>query len=502
MSPTTAASDPLDTSPKHRACDECRTRKLACTKEPDGCSRCKREGIVCHYSPQKPMGRPRKRPRDETTNKTSAEDAPATKNAMTKLPPDTADPGMALINMLTGGEDFVFGTNLDSNTLSDSQENGSSPWAFCYTGDDLGDLNFGTETPPDLAQSFSAPIIDPALFMSTDQPAPEPVPGLSPPNSASSGTPESSSAASPVGSCACMANLYLALDSMQKLPTDDVTEAVRQTRQATKTAYQVVNCVVCALRFEPPTAAHGGGPTASTVSSFQTLMLLAALIPSIVHGYERILAAVDREAADAQSARRQLVFRIGGLGGFWGPMASIECGAAAAYQHREMEPAMWRLAIRALLKLDVYGLSEPTCAPNLRGSQLAVAHADPLHLGLKDIVTMMETRSKARHAFMDAMVLSGVWPEPPCAFKLHSPGETPTCQQIIAIAKRSVEGLVIACRSGSCYIRNKALSREPATVSTIGMLYRSRRRMFLCGNRRLAARDPGPEPTRRHSLRA
>ncbi|KAJ2968190.1 hypothetical protein NQ176_g9301 [Zarea fungicola] len=47
-------------TPKHRACDECRSRKLACSKEADGCSRCRREGIACYYSPQKPMGRPRK----------------------------------------------------------------------------------------------------------------------------------------------------------------------------------------------------------------------------------------------------------------------------------------------------------------------------------------------------------------------------------------------------------------------------------------------------------
>ncbi|KAK3953136.1 hypothetical protein QBC32DRAFT_125590 [Pseudoneurospora amorphoporcata] len=47
---------------KRRACDECRARKLACSKEPDGCARCKREGVHCNYSAQKPMGRPRKRP--------------------------------------------------------------------------------------------------------------------------------------------------------------------------------------------------------------------------------------------------------------------------------------------------------------------------------------------------------------------------------------------------------------------------------------------------------
>jgi len=35
--------------------------KKACSKEPEGCSRCKYEEIECHYSEQKHMGRPRKR---------------------------------------------------------------------------------------------------------------------------------------------------------------------------------------------------------------------------------------------------------------------------------------------------------------------------------------------------------------------------------------------------------------------------------------------------------
>ncbi|KAK3398040.1 hypothetical protein B0T20DRAFT_239128 [Sordaria brevicollis] len=65
---------------KRRACDECRARKLACSKEPDGCARCKREGVHCNYSAQKPMGRPRKRPHVEVAEasrkeaKTTADD--------------------------------------------------------------------------------------------------------------------------------------------------------------------------------------------------------------------------------------------------------------------------------------------------------------------------------------------------------------------------------------------------------------------------------------------
>jgi hypothetical protein len=34
------------------------TRKLACSKDPEGCERCKRENIICHYSEQKPYAYP------------------------------------------------------------------------------------------------------------------------------------------------------------------------------------------------------------------------------------------------------------------------------------------------------------------------------------------------------------------------------------------------------------------------------------------------------------
>ncbi|KAI7287467.1 hypothetical protein KC345_g477 [Hortaea werneckii] len=53
-------------NPKLRAaCDECRLKKLKCTGEQPACSRCVREGIQCIYSPQKQMGRPKKRQRVE-----------------------------------------------------------------------------------------------------------------------------------------------------------------------------------------------------------------------------------------------------------------------------------------------------------------------------------------------------------------------------------------------------------------------------------------------------
>ncbi|KAI7081815.1 hypothetical protein KC356_g8852 [Hortaea werneckii] len=68
--PPTTASQPISSrsNPKLRAaCDECRLKKLKCTGEQPTCSRCIREGIQCIYSPQKQMGRPKKRQRVEAS---------------------------------------------------------------------------------------------------------------------------------------------------------------------------------------------------------------------------------------------------------------------------------------------------------------------------------------------------------------------------------------------------------------------------------------------------
>ncbi|KAL2756295.1 hypothetical protein ACRALDRAFT_2053554 [Sodiomyces alcalophilus JCM 7366] len=84
---------------KRRACDECRTRKLACSKEPDGCSRCRREGLKCVYSPQKPMGRPRKRrlcekSEDQTTASVDTTHGASEESTTTKfqVPVPSTDP--------------------------------------------------------------------------------------------------------------------------------------------------------------------------------------------------------------------------------------------------------------------------------------------------------------------------------------------------------------------------------------------------------------------------
>ncbi|KAI4592012.1 hypothetical protein KJ359_011959 [Pestalotiopsis sp. 9143b] len=380
------------------------------------------------------MGRPRKRPRDEAgeTN-TTAESVP--KTAMLEIPPDTEDPGLAFLSFLTGG-DVDLDPALPEDLLNPAQQD-KEDWTFGYTGNDFGTLNFDTSA--EHAPSFTPSNIDPALFTAGSTPDTS-APGLSSAHSSSPAASDSPSTTLGPTNCACIASLYLSLDSMQKL-SKDVTEAVRQARLAAKTAYQVVNCPCCSVRTLQN---HTLEPEKSTpmIHNFQLLMLLATLIPSIVHAYERIIRMVDQETAKAQAERREIAFMLDNYGGVWGGLGKDDCcGTTKALNHRTMEPVMWRLTVRALMRVDVYGISGCEDMGGGGGSS-----TDPFHLGLKDIVNQMENLSKARHAIIDPLVESGKWDS--CnhasALTFHKQGEPPTCQKIIQMAKTSIDNLVIA----------------------------------------------------------
>lgn len=388
----------------------------------------------------------------------SLEVEPPPKTTMTEQPPDTEDPGMEFINLLLGSN-FEFdlsahtqpaptptppaaATTTTTTTMIATETPSSmrdQPWSYTH----FGEVDFGSQ-PTGPQTSFSSPNIDPSLFNTTtgpDLPPTDQVPALSPPNTNITGSPQSSST-SPAGTtppsagCDCTASLYSALDSMRTMPSK-VEPAIRQARLAAKTAYEVVNCRHCSFSLDLPVP-HATG-SSEMMRSFQNMMLLGTLIPSIVHAYARMLTVVDEETNRAVAERRKVVFKLNGLGGIWGRFGEADdqlCGAQRNFGYREMEPVMWRLTVRALLKIDVYGIS------GCRASDVTVA--DPFHLGLKDIVLLMENKSKARHAFMDTMVSAGVWQQPNCVFSTHKPGEPPTCQRIISIARSAVEQLYIA----------------------------------------------------------
>ncbi|KLU85261.1 hypothetical protein MAPG_04289 [Magnaporthiopsis poae ATCC 64411] len=219
---------------QRRACDECRMRKLACSKEPTGCARCTREGIVCHYSPQKQMGRPRKRPRPEVSGDGDSraaqpqpppqQDLPTIGDDMDSismmpdfaafdLDPGLADSGPSLFDMLDPALSTTWMQS--SNDVASQIEPGtvgpgdrySGPWGGLIglgsDGESVGGAlaangpDMWTQQPPQ-AESHSPlgrrRLLNPHLtngipFSGLDDLGPEPGPTPSPPSLTSDGSP-------------------------------------------------------------------------------------------------------------------------------------------------------------------------------------------------------------------------------------------------------------------------------------------------------------------------
>ncbi|AEO70325.1 uncharacterized protein THITE_2121610 [Thermothielavioides terrestris NRRL 8126] len=301
---------------------------------------------------------------------------------------------------------------------------------FWRLGENLDTINFdepiGAPAAPPPAPEITAEEV--AQIFAYD--IAETLPSLSPPSSNSPSTQASPSESDNSRPCGCLPSLYLALDSLQTLPSE-VGEAMRVARTATKAAHDAILCPVCS---EIPTDPVCKPP----MRAFQSMMMLGALLPSVSHAYMRILSMVDAEAAAADAERRKICFSLSRYGGLWGSMARLDlvkCGASERLEGAMLEPILWRLTVRAMLKMDVYGVNCLTPG---------VPDEDIQQPGLKDIITMMEERSRRRHEQLDALVASGAVDKLPAEYvPLSSNGDKPTCLRIIDIAKRSMDDLII-----------------------------------------------------------
>lgn len=421
--------------------------------------RCQREALVCHYSVQKPMGRPRKRPRADSSSEvivtpTAAQDGQsdmATAQAVPCAHMDSLDmgnggpasvidpiidpslqmPDMSFLDLL--GPDLGRNPHFEGATPPTGSPPGTEAWNFDISHDPQYPPLSGSMPFPSVlalpspgaspADPDSNPI-DPALVLTAAitntglTPVTPPPPPVAP---------------SPAPLCSCLANLYLALDSITRLPAE-VLPAVCVARGAAKAAHDAIQCEVC---FPPPHET-----VRSPVSTFQkTIMILGALLPSVADAYHRILTLVDAEAARAAAAHTDFRFSLSRHGGVWGtsnaPAAGV-CGSQ--YEDKVIDPATWRLTVRALLRVDVYGHGCDGSGPWALGFQ---------QVGLRDLVAQMDERSLSRHADIDALIAAG-FPPPegligkPVHRSTGRDGKEPQCRKVIAIAREAVEGLVIA----------------------------------------------------------
>lgn len=456
------------------------TRKLACTKEPDGCSRCKREGITCHYSPQKTMGRPRKRNQQANTVVVQASDTYPTKlsndgDRLLEIDPNwpqesvtlaidpavdlagtavlpidpTFNDDMSFLDFL--GPDFVSEQPLQISPLPRDipLERGLLNINIDFDSPDLLQPAISVtpgKTPPDLIYHTA---ITPNLSSQGACPNDlnqDPNPTAAVP-SALSGLPPLPPALQPSiqpTPCACLSNLYRALSSIHTLPKD-VTAAMQVARGACRIAHDAIQCPVCL----PPT--HE--PVKYPMVTFTTMMTLGSLLPCLADAYHQILEMIDAETKRAivSEKKPQLDFSLSAQGGIWGtprpssssndPNDAQEGGrpsgscaqALTRFDKQDMNPEQWRRTQRALLKIDVYGLSR--CDGGEGFTQI----------GLRDLVAQMDEKSLQRHAQVDRMLEAGLAPPIGLAGMAvqHSEMSVPTCRQVIVMARAAVDSIVI-----------------------------------------------------------
>lgn len=202
-------------------------------------------------------------------------------------------------------------------------------------------------------------------------------------------------------------------------------------------------------------------------------MVVGALVPSIAEAYGRILALVDDAATRAAAAHARLPFSLSAYGGLEGsspaaPPSSCRLGGGGGgggngpgtgtvspYENKMLDPAQWRVAVRALLRVDVYGLN---CDPDDEGTEVGGTGGTTTRhglcfsrMGLRDLIAQMDDKSRSRHAEIDAMIDAGLlMPRGtgrlrPCHTRsLEEKGQIPHCRFIIDVAREAVESLVIA----------------------------------------------------------
>lgn len=244
---------------------------------------------------------------------------------------------------------------------------------------------------------------------------------------------DSTPKAIPSVSCGCLSSLYLALDSLSRIPSD-IPSAMRVARNATKVAHDVIKCSQCSdTLVDDPTRPP-------PIQCFQNLMCLAALVPSACNAYASILEMLDKETAAANKEQRSIYFSFKDIGGLFGTLGeSVQCTQASNVHKQWLKPDVWRTTMRAVLRIDVYGFTESV-------------HCDSTPLyhqkGLKDVVTLLEERSKRRHDKLDSLVAEGKMPHThymmmPGPYR-PVPPEQRNCIKILEAARIALDNLVIA----------------------------------------------------------
>lgn len=331
------------------------TKKLKCSGERPACARCRREDITCVYSPQKQMGRPKKRQR--TDDESRAEDTV----------------GSATAPQLQQWEEHTLANNVDSSGTSNigggvavdideffSPGGSLQPWLQSADWTIPSEHSMPGLTPD--SPSNSPPTINLPPELQThnqnhhhshvpSQPRDNSTQLLLDPSLAATGL-NLGAPRSGLLTCACLSSMYLTLNTLQQLDQFAFPFALHPLREAMQTSAEVLSCEQCPRRF---------------ITAIQNTQLIGTLLMSIAERFGRVIESINNESIRVDLANETKKFRLADLNTSTSHLHTGGIGCAAAFSV-DLSPAEWRAMAKKVVRAEVHGPSDGnTCCPYLMG---------------------------------------------------------------------------------------------------------------------------------------
>ncbi|KAF2484317.1 hypothetical protein BDY17DRAFT_295402 [Neohortaea acidophila] len=395
--PHTVGGSVMSAFKTRAACDECRTKKLKCPGEQPQCSRCVRENIPCVYSPQKRMGRPKKRRRTD-----EAEEDDGGQHA--------SDPTSSVAWPGNTDTDAFWNTAFETQlgVQPDAADwNWPVPALTPDSGSSLTHNNAPATTPPLLTL--------PPELQNTATRFPPPT------NTDTSSALLLDPSLTGLPTCACLSNLYLTLSTLSSMdPTFPFPASLHPLREAMTTASQVLECTECPKKF---------------ITGVQNTQLVGTLLTSIAERFGKILLRITADAERAEREGEKKSLPLSSLSTSTSHLHADSLGTCLTAFSVSLEPAEWRRLAKKVVRAEVYGPLDDAGGAGGNGEFGCCAH----FLGL---TRQMSDRQHRWHS-ADFDIPDDFPRHPVTGLKLggkNVPKEDHICLKLANFAEKLVEG--------------------------------------------------------------
>ncbi|KAJ5131756.1 hypothetical protein N7448_005914 [Penicillium atrosanguineum] len=271
---------------RHAACDECRKRKLKCSGELTGCTRCLKQSITCHYSVQKQMGRPpKKRAREDEDAPDFSTHANVWPSPEVTPPKYSQDEQSTLPDMAAQLCPQIFWQGLHamntSNDILGDQDN--QKWQERPKNPNLPVPQSESPWPDFSTVTEATSSLYPVHTTLQDNIDALPL------------TPPVSSPSDPTPQCTCLSYLYLCLSHISSLSAFPVNSHILCSLYiAARTAQSVIRCEACPKVF---------------ATGVQNVMFTGTLLTVVADAWLRVYHS-DASELGPQSASPEYVARV------------------------------------------------------------------------------------------------------------------------------------------------------------------------------------------------